>query len=620
MSVSVLVATPHSAFGELLRLSLEEAGRYNVRVVATGLEVLAGLANPHYRIAILDCELKDVPLRELSDRLVDGVPGLKLVIIPPENDPKHPSLEGMRFHGTLTRPFYLPDLLELIDRLGAAADGEAEAPLAEPETGNGIPAWLDEAALERILSITTAQAGLVVCKGRQHLFHGAVQPAAEEELVATVEHYWQGDSKTDLVRFIRLKSEESDYLLYVTPVARETVVGLVYPVSTPLSRVRIQAGQVVRALSSGQAGVKSAERPAPAPATEPKIEPEKPAAEETQPAAAQEDLSWLLPGFEEKQEPAERPDETVPPESDEVQEIDLAALLGSVPPPNPERPSPAEDWVPEIAMAFQRPADEPLLPWDNPQPDEAAPEEAVPAEDAPRDRAAEAPMEWVTSSSAVAQLPEFDLPPLETPISTPPAEILPAVEEIPSGENEDEEEDTRPHVISSLTNIQQLEPVSPAYSLLNYTCVLIPRLPQHHLTGALGEKVGHWVQQLCLSYGWRLEGIAVRPEYLQWMVQVGPSIPPAHLVKGIRQHTSQYIFENFGNYRRENPSGDFWATGYLIVGGPQPPSPKLLRDYIKETRSRQGITYPLAEGGLQLKGDGQSRLPAEGTPPPKTPG
>ena len=150
-------------------------------------------------------------------------------------------------------------------------------------------------------------------------------------------------------------------------------------------------------------------------------------------------------------------------------------------------------------------------------------------------------------------------------------------------------EDTRPHVISSLSSLGQLEPASPALSHLNYTCVLVPRLPQHYLTGDLADRLPQWVQQLCLAFGWRLEGIAIRPEYLQWSVQVSPSISPGNLVRIIRQRSSFHIFSQFPHLREQNPSGDFWATGYLIVSGAQPPSAQLLRDYINQTRKRQGL-------------------------------
>jgi hypothetical protein len=42
--------------------------------------------------------------------------------------------------------------------------------------------------------------------------------------------------------------------------------------------------------------------------------------------------------------------------------------------------------------------------------------------------------------------------------------------------------------------------------------------------------------------------------------------------------------------KRDNPSGDFWAPGYLIMGGLQPHPPQLVKDYIKQTRQRQGIS------------------------------
>jgi hypothetical protein len=44
--------------------------------------------------------------------------------------------------------------------------------------------------------------------------------------------------------------------------------------------------------------------------------------------------------------------------------------------------------------------------------------------------------------------------------------------------------------------------------------------------------------------------------------------------------------------KKENPSGDFWAPGYLIMGGTQPHPPQLVKDYIKRTRSQQGYSQP----------------------------
>jgi hypothetical protein len=58
----------------------------------------------------------------------------------------------------------------------------------------------------------------------------------------------------------------------------------------------------------------------------------------------------------------------------------------------------------------------------------------------------------------------------------------------------------------------------------------------------------------------------------------------------LRHHTSERIFTDFQRYRKENPSGDFWAPGYLIMGGSQPPPTQLIKDFIAQTRQRQGIS------------------------------
>lgn len=178
----------------------------------------------------------------------------------------------------------------------------------------------------------------------------------------------------------------------------------------------------------------------------------------------------------------------------------------------------------------------------------------------------------------------------EPPVTPPgvPAVIEPLPTSSLTEQPTDPVEDTHPHLVSTITSLGQLEPSSPALSLLNYTCVLVPRLPQHYLTGELADRMAVWVQHLCLAFGWRLEGISIRPEYLQWTVQVAPAISPGNLVRIVRQRTSLQIFGHYPHLAEENPSGDFWANGYLIVSGAQPPSAQLLRDYIAQTRKRQG--------------------------------
>jgi REP element-mobilizing transposase RayT len=150
-------------------------------------------------------------------------------------------------------------------------------------------------------------------------------------------------------------------------------------------------------------------------------------------------------------------------------------------------------------------------------------------------------------------------------------------------------QDTRQHTFTDGARKIVLEPVSPAIYNLDYACVLVPRFPQHHITGDLLDRLGEWVPQICIAYAWRLEYISVRPDYLQWIVNVPPVTAPASLMRILRQHTSERIFSEFPRFKKENPSNEFWAPGYLIMGGSQPPPAQLIKDFITQTRQKQGI-------------------------------
>ncbi len=149
---------------------------------------------------------------------------------------------------------------------------------------------------------------------------------------------------------------------------------------------------------------------------------------------------------------------------------------------------------------------------------------------------------------------------------------------------------TRPIPISDTGRRVIFEPVSPALYNLNYACLMIPRLPSHFLTGDLATRLSEWVPTLCIAFAWRLEYLSIRPDYLQWIVNVPPTSAPGYLMRIVRQHISEKIFNEFPRLKYDNPSGDFWAPGYVLMGGNHPHPAQLVKDFIQQTRLLQGIS------------------------------
>ena len=140
-----------------------------------------------------------------------------------------------------------------------------------------------------------------------------------------------------------------------------------------------------------------------------------------------------------------------------------------------------------------------------------------------------------------------------------------------------------------------LEPVSRKPYDLSYACLLIPRFSAHYLIGDIAESLREWMHQLCISYAWRLEEISIRPEYMQWVLYVPAATPPSRCIRNLREQTSRLIFEDFPHIRRENVSKDFWAPGYLVIMGPTPHPPEMIKEYIRLTRQQQGIQPHLSK-------------------------
>jgi REP element-mobilizing transposase RayT len=122
---------------------------------------------------------------------------------------------------------------------------------------------------------------------------------------------------------------------------------------------------------------------------------------------------------------------------------------------------------------------------------------------------------------------------------------------------------------------------------LSYACLLIPRFHSHFLAGDLVEYLYVWMQEICVSYGWKLDSLDVQTEYLQWLVDVSVSESPAKIVQTVRQQTSKNIFEDFPRFRKQNSGKDFWAPGHLVIVANQLHSPQMIQEFINITRQQQ---------------------------------
>ena len=568
MAKNILVATPQPAFGELLRLSLEESGRYRVRLVQTGREALSSADHIVFSLAILDAALDEPPFRFVAQGLRDRQDDLRLLVIPPEDGPAAPEISAVRPDGCVSQPFYAPDLLDTIDRLtqDTAQSPQPISGVVQPPAQPSLQdASLAARHLQNFLKDSTAPGAMVIHTSQPWVAAGQLNREAMTEVANLLARYSQANEGVDLARYVHLRADGGEYLIYATPLLESMVLALVYMVATPLTVIRSQAGRLARELRE----MEEAQRHLPGPEKKPPA-----------PAWMDEALWDDEPGV----------DDTLL----EAESTRLADLLEEMPGPDPNGSPQAGsgDWV----QAGQDTSDdnpEFLFPWeleklhleDQPPPAIAGSEESGPAKTSPPTGSPERLVE--ISLDEAGELNENLSPVLPPDDLTAPQPTPGMPERFIERQPAQPTDQTKPVVLRTLRSIQQVEPMAPTLSNLAYTCVLLPRLPSHELVGTLAERLTEWLPKICLAYSWRLNGLSIHPEYLQWTVQVAPAISPGNVVRLIRQQVSRKIYADFPQLEVDNPSGDFWAAGYLIISGFQPPSQQLVQDYIRQTRQRQ---------------------------------
>lgn len=567
MAVPILVVTPNVGFGELICQILDETGDFALMLATNRKEALKTAKVDEPALMILETELNGTPVSELVEIVRKDLPDLLLILIVPELASDKSAFSEMNPNGVLQKPVYLPDLMTMVDETirNSGLDNIDRAQskpkattgqlvLNTEETPTPPPAWLSDVNLAaqhlaRLSLESSAQASLISKGDQIYAYAGELPRPAAEELARTVASHFENGGGSDLARFIRLDETGGEYMLYATGLGGEYVLATVFDAEMPFSKIRAQASHLAVALSSPPS---------------PEV------------VAQQEPIEPELEDDQEDEEP-----------------IEIGPILEDVPPPIPE------NWQPETKLPRKTESllDELL---------EDAQRDAFSTDTLSIDRSRiasrlkdqyseEASEEWsqqVDVDMQAAGQPKPD----QKPASTPEHEAETVASRSRQRKNDPDEtrvsqsvRDAKPPDIDLDADELEVEPVSPSMYNLTYACVLIPRFPHHHLTGEIAKRLSDWITHLCVAFGWRLEHLTVRPGYVQWLVNVPPNTSPGYLMRTIRQHTSRRMFIEFPVTENDNLSGDFWAPGYLILGNPQPPPPALVKEFIQNTRNRQGL-------------------------------
>ena len=527
MPTPLLIITADIPFGDLIRQSLEETGRFVVRV-ARDKETAAGYMR-EFRpaLAFLDTSLPENELLKIGALLRQSNSGIIFVVISEAG--WHSALEELFPRDYLSKPYYLPDLLEMMDKFFSSSPALETSSLEKSDLISDLP-WLSDVTraaqhLTRLTLESSAQAALITRTDQLWAYAGQLPQPAARELADTLSRYWDHQEENDLVRFVRLASTNAEHMLYATRLAEGMVLALVFDAETPFSTIRTQASQLVHSLS-------------------------------TSPSEGL--LDENMSGGETDPNPVSKIPFTTP------------------------APNHSTDISSDFGYDFGKFVRESRK--------ESRPAVPLPSAGPARfnhETSAETRLKPLVETEAVTTPPASleDTVPTQAPARKYKARINNPVLET----NQYQSPSPMPEGVRKII----LEPVLPAYYNLDYACLLVPRFPHHHMTGDLLDRLGEWVQEICIAFAWRLEYISVRPEYLQWIVNVPPSTAPGYVMRILRQHTSERIFAEFTRFKRENLSGEFWAPGYLIMGGSQPPPAQLIKDFIAQTRQKQGIIQPV---------------------------
>jgi CheY-like chemotaxis protein len=114
---SILIVDSNVGFATMLQQSLEQNGEYSATVAHDGTQALEAASQEMFDLAIVDLGVDvvdDLDGATIARKLRERQSGLRLMLIPLAGDVLSEELADLDVQGTLPKPFFLPDLPDLL--------------------------------------------------------------------------------------------------------------------------------------------------------------------------------------------------------------------------------------------------------------------------------------------------------------------------------------------------------------------------------------------------------------------------------------------------------------------------------------------------------------------------
>jgi DNA-binding NarL/FixJ family response regulator len=498
------VITPSPYMASRIQQSLRENGDYKVIICNSPSDILELAEKSTFYCCILDIFHPDFPVLSVLQELKTKQPELRLILILSRHGLTKQDIQGIKPDGYLPRSFNPSQLQYTLSQIQKKVETETlsdslpdlatpsiskEEPIVNRESPDPTSFTItqDVANLTNRLSTikieTTAQA-VIIIRRKQLIAHLGVLPSsAIQETVELINNFSktsaqylqkimiqveQSSGNWDVIRTVQLESIPGKYLLYIISLSKEMLLAMLFDMDTPFNAVRRQTILVAHKLLEPWQGNKVEYSPSYNEFTE------QSPSQSTKP----DQHEWIL----------EFPKNQLTPEPPTIELETPPNEGGEIISPGSVAPGTGDD-----AIITQY------------SPDILA-----------RGTTIEDTSKVAPNSEQVDQTDYHDVTELDDQLSGEPLETESAFaqqNELP---------------VCGYESVSAFAGKSSGY-YITYSCLLIPRMPEHLLTSNLASYLFKWMGQVCLAYGWRLEHLSIHPDYIQMITEAPLTISPAYL-------------------------------------------------------------------------------------------